>query len=228
MKIRITIIDDNKSDLEKMSSVIEESFTDDIVVDNMTNLSTNMDFSQVDLFVVDIDMPGKNGFEVANIIYKKQPNAKIVFCTNHNDLVYSTFPYSPFYFVRKNHLNQDMNLMAEKFRKQLGNKYIHFSKNNETIKILVQDVVYIESYRNYSELHLNNKETIKIRKTLKEYEYLLMRSFCFINKSQLVNFDYVKMVKGIDVYLMNGELLSISRLRKKQVQLQYQKYLMEK
>lgn len=114
------IIDDNAQDIARIESCLKDVFINNVLnLQSTTRFTSSCDLNCIDLFILDIDIPEHTGYEVSNMIYEKQPNAKIVFCTNHDDLVYSTFPFSPFYFVRKSHLEQDMKLMAEKFRKKL-------------------------------------------------------------------------------------------------------------
>ena len=55
-----------------------------------------------DVFFLDIDMPSVSGFEIAAEIQKEQKGAFIVFVSGKQELVFDSFDYHPFSFVRKN------------------------------------------------------------------------------------------------------------------------------
>lgn len=229
MEIQFTIIDDNKQDIEKVESSLNKVFDGDILkLHKVLSFREEDILDGIDAYILDIDMPNETGFEVARKIYDKQPNARIVFCTHHNDLVYRSFSFSPFYFLRKSNLEEDMNAMAIKLKAQLKFKYILHSRNNETYRIPVENILYIETYRNDSEIYLMDKTVVKIRKPLKDFGYLTEYTFCRINKSQMVNFNYVKSIKSSTVYLLDGKEFPVSRKFKNEIIYNYKKYLMEK
>ena len=51
--------------------------------------------------LLDINMEPMDGFSVAEAIGKSGYRTKIIFVTSHEDVVYDTFDYTPFYFIRK-------------------------------------------------------------------------------------------------------------------------------
>lgn len=71
-----------------------------------------------DVVLLDIDMPGMNGFEVASLIQKRKEDILIMFVTNHEDRVFQSYDYHPFWFIRKNHLD-DLNVILPKLMKKI-------------------------------------------------------------------------------------------------------------
>ena len=61
-----------------------------------------------DIVFLDIDMPVFSGMDVAAFLNEKRPNAILVFVTSHDALVKESFAYRPFGFVRKTHLNEEL------------------------------------------------------------------------------------------------------------------------
>ena len=53
------------------------------------------------LALLDIDMTPLNGFDTAQSICSISSDTRIVFVTSHEELVFDTFEYTPFYFIRK-------------------------------------------------------------------------------------------------------------------------------
>ena len=61
-----------------------------------------------DVCIIDLNMKEMDGFQTARIISSVYPDTKIVFCTKHNNLVFETFKYDVFCFIRKDHLLEDL------------------------------------------------------------------------------------------------------------------------
>ena len=55
-------------------------------------------------------MPELDGFEVAEKLQSSKKNALIIFITSHEDKVYQSWKYQPFWFVRKSHM-EDLNVV---------------------------------------------------------------------------------------------------------------------
>jgi two-component system LytT family response regulator len=131
--------------------------------------------------------------------------------------------------LKKVHL-EDPNLAAQ-YRENLKNLEeevqrggkprrikVHHSKG---IKILnPDDISHIRGNGNCSIIHFNNKEEYLDTRTLKVYEALLPPNFFRSHKSFLVNLnEIVEILHGEEngVVLKNGERLSVSRDRKKEL-----------
>ena len=54
-----------------------------------------------DAVFLDIDMPGLSGFEIAEEIKKGRANPLVIFVSGKHELVFKSFDYHPFSFVRK-------------------------------------------------------------------------------------------------------------------------------
>ena len=54
-----------------------------------------------ELILLDIDMPRLTGFDIAGELLQRNNRALLIFITNQESLVYETFQYKPFDFVRK-------------------------------------------------------------------------------------------------------------------------------
>ena len=63
---------------------------------------------EISVFFIDIDMPEVNGFEVASYLKKWNRECCIVFVSNKDDLVFQSLVYHPFFFIRKAHLDEEL------------------------------------------------------------------------------------------------------------------------
>lgn len=53
-------------------------------------------------------MPGVNGENVAQYINSSKASIPVIFVTNHDDFVFSSFKYRPFGFLRKSHVDSEL------------------------------------------------------------------------------------------------------------------------
>ena len=66
------------------------------------------DLDTVPVFLIDIDMPEVNGFEVTSFLKKWNRECCIGFVSNKDELVFQAFAYHPFFFIRKTHLDEEL------------------------------------------------------------------------------------------------------------------------
>lgn len=106
--MRIAVCDDNKVTLDFLCDEIGREFSKtkaDFFLDafeNGVDFLSQHEKAPFDFVFLDIDMPNINGFEIAERI-NKDNSSLIVFVTSHDELVYSSFRFQPFRFIRKNH-----------------------------------------------------------------------------------------------------------------------------
>src|SRR6218665_1612107 len=84
-KIKILIADDHPIFLKGLKEVLEE--TDNLQVvyqsDNGTDAISGALANEIDIAILDIDMPGANGLQVAEQILAKKPGVSIILLTMH-------------------------------------------------------------------------------------------------------------------------------------------------
>jgi two-component system, LytTR family, response regulator len=87
--------------------------------------------------------------------------------------------------------------------------------------LLLEEILYIQSLRNYSEFHLTNGSRVLTSKTLINYETLLSdQGFFRIHHSYLINLTHLKAFvrsEGGAVKMINGDLLPVSRQKKSEL-----------
>lgn len=92
MKTRIAIVDDHKLFREGIKRILdfEESF--DVVAEGSdgTEVVAIMDNHQVDVFIIDINMPNMNGVTATKALLEKYPDAKVIILSIHDDESYVT------------------------------------------------------------------------------------------------------------------------------------------
>ena len=230
MIIKCAIVDDKINDLHNIRNFTDslsresdasfeiESFSDPKKIDTD---------KRYDLYILDIDMPEVNGFLLAGRIYENNPDAVIIFCSNHDDLVFDSFKLNAFYFVRKSFLKDDLILALRKFiaRNFLINMEYIYNTNHSIIRIPLKDIIYFEVSGNDLYIHTNTKE-YQERKSMKQLKQdLHINYFVQINQNFLLNANFIDEISDHKVIMKNGLSFEVPRRNIKDVRYEYLKFL---
>ncbi len=220
----ILIVDDSRDDLNLIKNKIVSFFENkeiNYVIREYLQEDNQYINEESDIAFIDICMP-INGFEVARNILKNSPNTKIVFCTSHNELVFDSFQVDLFGFVRKDHLDADIENVLVKY---LDKTTYYTYKMNETIPL--KKILYFEASHSYVLIHLMD-EIKKERISLKNLEMQKHKTFCKISSSYIINMDYIREWEKENIIMSNGDVVYLSRSYKQQFKIAYAKYLLER
>lgn len=184
-----------------------------------------------DVIFLDIDMPHMTGFEAAERLQKMKPSVNIVFITSHEDKVFQSYEFHPFWFVRKSHLDDLMIVLdrliskidAESAAEQQFTKLI---SENKTIEIDIKETIYIQAYKHYiiiKNLDGSEKQTrCKIsdaERQLSEYDFIR------IQNSVIVNCRFITKVTSKTIVLQDKDEFNVSRDRSEYVKAAYQRFV---
>ncbi len=184
-----------------------------------------------DAVFLDIDMPVMSGFECAKKLQEIKKNVIIIFVTNYDDMVYQSWDYQPFWFVRKSHL-QDLEVVLPRLfvkiqtERENENPYFNISCENKIIEININEVKYIASYKHDVIIHYRNKSTTQTRCKISEIEKQLSPIyFIRIQNGIVVNSRFISKITSRDVILLDGESIHIGREKVEHVKNEFQKYI---
>lgn len=223
--IRIAICDDDTVMLDYANNqikLIAEKLKKDILIQTFTdgNDMLSKDIKQIssfDIIFLDIDMPTVGGFEVAEFIRKFNENLMIIFLTSMEDLVYESFKYKPFRFIRKYKLDVELNEVLCSVISVVEKKtehYYMFKTEYGDLKISSQDIFYIECLNRKIYLKTIDKQYCLIGLQFNEIvSELLDKSFVLIHRTCIVNLKYIYSIGKLDITLDNGEKLPMSRYK---------------
>ena len=163
--------------------------------------------NRIDILFLDIDMPYHNGMDIAGYINEQQLDIILVFVTSHDALVYKTFAYKPFAFIRKTCLDEDLTEFSTRIKKELEQKKseLILTKGTELCRLRINDIVYMESEGNYMNI-VTTDNTFKFRETMTSMENeLASKGFIRCHKGYLVNPDYIERYKSNSLEIKGAE-----------------------
>ncbi len=176
---------------------------------------------QLDILILDIDMPEFSGLQLAEELRANNLNLIIIFLSNHEEFVFKAIEFQPFRYIRKIKLKTEMPLAIRSALKiitaQMDKQIILDTDDGET-KIMMSEIVYFDADKRKTYVHLSNGKNLSVKVNITEFnESLKSSKFIMIHRSCVVNADYIKNISNDIIVLNNDEQLLISRRRTKDV-----------
>ncbi|GAA4827006.1 DNA-binding response regulator [Marinicella pacifica] len=188
----------------------------------------------VDVLFLDIQMPGKDGFEllqqldqVPQVVFVTAYDEYAIKAFQHNALDYLQKPIEPealdravSKIVQQHHLLKAQQ-PSEKNRETLGVHDQVFVKDGEQCWfVTLGDIRLFEVSGNYTTLYFDDNSPM-LNKTLNQLaERLDDNRFFRANRNQLINLNHIQKVEpwiqGIRVHLSGGETIELSRRQTQQ------------
>ena len=170
---------------------------------------------QPEVLFLDIQMPGKNGFELLDEI---DFQGKVIFTTAYDEYAIRSFDYDAFDYLLKPietdrltvTINKLIKLEASESTPQ-GTEQVKFDENSSVFLkdgdecdfVPLKDIFLIESCSNYCFIHHKQQKPL-IKKSLNLLEARLPETLFFrANRQQIIN---LRQVKNVDI-AVNGNLL---------------------
>ena len=229
----IAICDDEVKTLEKLSDVIKDKFLSLNIEGNYftTNypeeLIDILEKEKIDVLFLDIDMPKISGMDIGQYLLNKSMDIILIFVTSHDALVYESFKYHPFGFIRKSYFENEISQVVSSIAKKLEDKKesLFIKVNNEAVKINLNEILYFEGESNYVNLYTKT-EKYRFRDTLGNLEKKLVnKGFLRVHKGYLISQKEVFLIKAKEVKLFDETLIPIGRSYSENVKKELMKYL---
>ena len=192
---------------EPVARKIIESFVSKIPNLNLVKSCKNameafeiVNTQNIDLFFLDINMPDISGLSLAKTINKK---SKIIFTTAYREYAVDGFDLQAVDYLLKpiafDRFLQAVNKFFEtktevSFIHQLKedsirNNYIFIRSERKMVKVVFDDILYVESLSDYIKIYTKNK-TLVARETISNIEMMLpAQQFLRVHRSFIINID---------------------------------------
>ncbi|HEX2866278.1 MAG TPA: LytTR family DNA-binding domain-containing protein [Ignavibacteriales bacterium] len=238
-KLRVLIADDEQAARNKLSKFLKSREEVALIYEaaNGNEAVEVMKAKKPDLVFLDIQMPGKNGFEVIEAIGPGNMPV-VVFVTAYDQYAIKAFevqaldyllkPFDDERFerafkralslIQKNdHNTPPLRMLLDEIgkTKKLNNKIL-VNKGEKFFFIGIPEIVYIESNEKYAEVYTQNDKYL-IRESMKSLEEKLDLSvFVRIHRCYIVNINYIKDIEKWShgeflLTLLNGRKFRVSR-----------------
>lgn len=184
----------------------------------------------IDLIFLDIQMPKLSG---TSLVKTLQRPPKIIFTTAYKEYAMDAFeldavdyllkPFSFERFLRAiNKMNYNKTVDAAPViaapATETSEGFLYFRIERKMVKIFLDEVIYIESLKDYAKIYRRDKQPIVVRKSISTLEEMLPRKlFVRVHRSFIVSLAHVTAFTNRDVEI--GQLeIPVGRLFKKQLE----------
>lgn len=233
--LHIAVCDDDHTAVEIHKEIAQKCLTESRSTGKITAYhdSDNLLYDIIednfffDLILLDIEMPGNTGMEIAEKIKPSLPNVKIIFITSHMEYAIDAFELSIFRYVPKNDIEKRLYAAIQDAVKLIqleeGKSYI-IQTSSRLEKIPCKEIYYIiRDGKNASISAFGGVS--KVRKSLQQvYRELDTEEFIYIDRGCIVNLIHIMQIKDGMAVLKNGEFLPISRAHLQEVKAQINHY----
>lgn len=233
--LHIAICDDDNDAVQTHTKVVEDSLrkcgsVGEIATythsDNLLYDITEDNFL-FDLILLDIEMPGNTGMEIAEKIKPFSPDVKIIFITSHIEYAIDAFELSIFRYVPKDDLNKRLQAAikdAIKLVELEEGKVYTIQTNSRLEKIPYKGIYYIERDGKNASITTDSGVS-KVRKSLQQvYGELASEEFIYIDRGCIVNVIHIMQIKDGMAILKDRTERQISRAHLHEVKEQINTY----
>ncbi len=239
--IQAILIDDELILLSGLQIMLQQLCPQIKVIASCTNVEDAKDkikTLQPQLLFLDINMPGKSGFDLLNEMDTE--NIEIIFITAHNSYALQAFKYSAIDYILKPVDEDELVEAVLKATKKIKNtqwksgldSFMHNMKATtkpQEMKLClpsvsgfqvidIKDIIVCIAEGAYTNFILTDNKKVMASRPLLDYEQLLYdNSFIRVHKSNLINVNHVKQYlrgEGGSVILSNGMEIEVSRRKK--------------
>ena len=243
--IRIVLVDDEPQSCKSLAIKLKAVAEDVEIVGTYNNPDkaiTGIRKLKPAAVFLDIEMPGMNGFQLLEKM--EDFSFEVIFVTAYDEYTLNDLRISALDYLLKPVDTEDLAHAVSRLRKKislqesaqtreqlelLGDtlkenrtpKRLALSTSQGIVFLKIVEIIRVEALSNYSTFYLASKQKVMVSKTLKEFETVLtMQNFFRVNRSCIVNTDYIVKYKHEDggvLELQDGSEISVGPHRKNEL-----------
>jgi two-component system, LytTR family, response regulator len=217
MKYKCLIVDDEELARELIATHLSHLEEFEIVASCKSAIEAQkiVLHQKIDLLFLDIEMPALKGTEFFKNIHDKPA---VIFTTAYRDYALDGFELNAIDYLLKPitferffkavnkflSLKTSVNTITED-KSVTEQKSIFVRKDRKQVKILLEEILYIEGLKDYIKIHLSHEQQI-VKHTISSFEALLDNRFLRIHKSFIINKDKITAYTKNDIEIGKTEI----------------------
>lgn len=166
----------------------------------------------INLLFLDIQMPGKNGMEIAKTLRRQHRDLLIIFVTALSEYVYEAFDVDALHYLVKPFDDEKLFQVLDKAVRQYEReesvppRAILVKRGGLSTKVLFSDIIYAEVFNRKVMLHTINGD-IEYYGKLTDLSEQAGADFFRTHRAYLVNLKYVEKYNASTIWLEQGTAL---------------------
>lgn len=217
MYIKISICDDSDVERKNMKSLVSAWASTSGADINLNEYSSAEEFlfsyedCKPDILLLDVEMPGLNGVELAKKLRAKNRIIQIIFITAYSDYIAEGYEVAALHYLLKpvepEKLFKTLNRAVERVIRDC--RSIALETADGTFVTPLYEVKYLEACKNYVTVHAERDYTV--RRTLSDFSCDLDNRFIKAGRSFIINLLWIKRVSKTEIELKSGEIIPIPK-----------------
>ncbi|PQD87123.1 LytR/AlgR family response regulator transcription factor [Enterococcus faecium] len=174
---------------------------------DLSKLIKQMDQLNFDIYILDIEFPGKNGMEVADFIRQNDFNVPIIFLTSYREYMEEVFKLHTFDYILKPLEQNYFFQVIERAIKYLGvlNNKFEFSYRKTDYRIALNDILFFEKNRRQVFINMTSQNKYVANMSTSEIIAKLPSTFVQTHTSFIINMEHIREIGKNYVRLSNCE-----------------------
>lgn len=163
------------------------------------------------LLLLDIEMRGINGMELAKRLRSDGDMLPIIFITGYSDYISDGYDVEALHYLLKPLNDEKLYAVLDKYisRHSVRAEEILITGADGSMHISADRILYIEAFGRKTQIHLSDKTVIDSNMSIGQFEKLC--GFIHCHRSYIVNLRYVRSIGKTEIQLDNGENIPLSR-----------------
>lgn len=218
MPCRLAICDDESADRTYLSALVRQWAGERAVPLQVGTFASAEQFlfqydraQDWDILLLDIEMDGISGVDLAKRLRRENRAVQIVFVTGYSDYILEGYEVEALHYlmkpIREDKLFEVLDRAVERLGRSERTLLLHLEDGLQRVPL--QDILWAEVRQNYVTIHADRDYTVK--KTLSELEKELGEGFIRTGRSYLVNLRQISRVTRTEVCLRDGTVVPVSR-----------------
>lgn len=226
---KVAICDDSLSYIAFMKKMLTQIVNENMDIYEYTSgkqLLQDLDRMH-DIIILDIQLGDSDGNQVAKKIREVNKYAVLALCSGVVQPTPMAFEVDAYRYLLKcdsdTKTKEVLGEVLDEADRRFHRDYMKVNTVDSQLRVKIADIMYISKLKYGSEFHMRTDvkmytgERLVSPKCLKDlYETMRSNGFEYAHSSYIVNCRWVDKIIKDDIRLFNGELLAVSRARKKQ------------
>ncbi|WP_299160042.1 LytTR family DNA-binding domain-containing protein [uncultured Tenacibaculum sp.] len=217
MKVKCLVVDDEPLAIKLLEKHISKIDALEIVAtcNNAIKAFEILNTQEVDLMFLDIKMPNLTGIDFLKTL-KNPP--KTIFTTAYRDYAIESYDlgvidyllkpitFERFFKAVERFLSDQKTAVIEKKEKEVDD-FMLVKSGNKHHKVIINDILFIESLKDYIKIHTINNKRIVSKYRISEIEQELKdASFLRVHRSYIINIDKISAFTVNDIEVNSTEI----------------------
>ena len=218
--INIAICDDERTEITYLASLVRKWAAARSVIVRLSDyesaesfLFASEDKKSVDVLLLDIQMKGMDGVNLARQIRRDDEIVQIIFITGYPDFIAEGYDVSALHYLIKPVREEKLfNVLDKAFAKTATTELaLLIDTGSESTRILQKDIIYIEALWPAVKIITAN-ETYETKATFAEIvSQLETAAFTHCHRSYIAGLRYVKRLTRTELILDGNRIIPLSR-----------------